>query len=66
MRVIALENLGIALLADASDRQLEFAREMAPFMSPRLGFTPHRPTIQAAARMVDLIKRAYRFRSDIS
>ena len=66
VRVIALENLVIALLADASDRQLELAREMAPYISPRPGFTPHRPTTHAAAHMVDLIERACRFRSEKS
>ena len=66
VRVIALENLVIALLADASDRQLELAREMAPYISPRPGFTQHRPTTHAAAQMVDLIERACRFRSEKS
>ena len=31
IRVIALENLVIALLAEASDRQLDLAREMAAY-----------------------------------
>jgi hypothetical protein len=35
IRVIALENLVIALLAGASDRQLELARDMAPYIAPR-------------------------------
>ena len=39
IRVIALENLGIALLAEASERQLDLAREMAAYISPRRGFT---------------------------
>jgi hypothetical protein len=34
VRVIALENLMIALLAGASDKQLEIAREMATYISP--------------------------------
>jgi hypothetical protein len=63
VRVIALENLVIALLAEASDRQLETAREMAAFISPRPGFTHHPLTIQAAAHMIDLVDRAERFRS---
>jgi hypothetical protein len=41
VRVIALENLVISLLAEASDRQLDLAREMAAFISPRPGFTHH-------------------------
>jgi hypothetical protein len=62
IRVIALENLVIALLAEASDRQLELAREMAAYISPRPGFTQHPLTIHAAAHMVDLVERAGQFR----
>ncbi len=61
IRVIALENLVIALLATASDRQLEVAREMARYISPRPGFTSHPLTTQAAAHMIDLVERASRF-----
>jgi hypothetical protein len=62
IRVIALENLVIALLAQMSDRQLDLAREMATYISPRPGFTHHRPTIHAAAQMVHLVERADHFR----
>ncbi len=62
VRVIALENLLISLLATASDQQLELAREMAGYISPRPGFTPHPLTIHAAAHMIDLIERSSRFR----
>jgi hypothetical protein len=62
VRVIALENLLIALLADASDRQLILAREMAAYISPRPGYTQHPLTIHAAAHMVDLAQRANQFR----
>jgi len=62
VRVIALENLVIALLAGASDKQLEIAREMATYISPRPGFTPHPMTVHAAGHMVDLVDRAGRFR----
>lgn len=62
IRVIALENLVIALLAASSDRQLEQAREMAAYISPRPGFTPHPLTTHAAAHMLDLVERAARFR----
>lgn len=41
VRLIALENLLIALLADASERQLELARDATAYISPRPGFTPH-------------------------
>ncbi len=62
IRVIALENLVISMLATASDQQLDMAREMASYISPRPGFTHHPPTTHAAAHMVDLIERASRFR----
>lgn len=62
IRVIALENLVIALLAGASDRQLELAREMAPLISPRPGSTPHPLTTRAADHMLDLVGRASHFR----
>ena len=62
IRVIALENLVIALLAQTSGRQLELARQMATYISPRPGFTHHRPTIHAAAQMVHLVDRADHFR----
>ncbi|HUG25405.1 MAG TPA: hypothetical protein VMN83_23095 [Albitalea sp.] len=62
VRVIALENLVIALLAQAGEQQLEGIREMATYISPRQGFTPHRLTIHAAAEMISLVDRADRFR----
>ncbi len=62
IRVIALENLVIALLAASSDWQLEQAREMAAYISPRPGFTPHPLTTHAAAHMLDLVERGARFR----
>lgn len=62
IRVIALENLVIALLAESPDRRLDIAREMASYISPRPGFTPHRLTIRAAAQMIHLIERAGFFR----
>ena len=63
IRVIALENLVIALLAEASERQLGVVREMAAYISPRPGFTHHPLTMHAAAQMVDLVGRAGHFRS---
>jgi hypothetical protein len=62
IRVIALENLVITLLAEASDRQLDLVREMAAYISPRPGFTQHPLTIHAAAQMIDIIDRAGHFR----
>jgi hypothetical protein len=58
VRIIALENLLIALLSQASPQQLDLVREMAAYISPRPGFTPHPLTIHAAAQMVHLVARA--------
>ncbi len=58
VRVIALENLMITLLAGASDRQLDLAREMAVYISPRPGFTHHPLTVHAATQMINLVERA--------
>ena len=62
VRVIALENLVISLLAQSPDRQLDLVREMAAYISPRRGFTPHPLTIRAAAEMIHLVERAGHFR----
>ncbi|MDI1238147.1 MAG: hypothetical protein PSV26_11745 [Polaromonas sp.] len=62
VRVIALENLVIALLAQAGEQQLEAIRDMAAYILPRRDFTPHRLTIHAAAEMISLVGRANRFR----
>jgi hypothetical protein len=61
IRVIALENLVIALLAEASDAQRELARDMASYISPRPGFTRHPLTLHAAAQMLHLVERARHF-----
>ena len=61
-RVIALENLVIALLAQGTLQQLELARSMATYISPRPGSTPHPLTTHAAARMVHFVERADHFR----
>ena len=63
VRVIALENLMISLLSRVSDPQLDLAREMAAFISPRPGFSPHPLTIHAASKMIDLVDRAGHFRA---
>ena len=62
MRVIALENLVMALLAGATSRQQDLAREMSAYISPRPGFTPHPLTTQAADHMLHLLGRANEFR----
>lgn len=62
VRVIALENLMITLLAQESGRQLDLARQMAAYICPRPGFTPHPLTIRAASQMIHLLERASGFR----
>ena len=57
VRLIALENVVVALLANSRDRR-ELVREMAAFISPRPGMTPHRLTIEAAGNMLALVTRA--------
>ena len=64
IRVIALENLMIALLARAPAEQLELVRELAAYISPRPGFTLHPMTIRAANEMLCLLERSGQFRSD--
>ncbi|MDP3169151.1 MAG: hypothetical protein Q8M91_02310 [Polaromonas sp.] len=61
VRVIALENLLIALLAEASDSQRRLARDMASYISPRPGYTPHTLTLHAATQMLHLIERGELF-----
>ena len=63
VRVIALENVVMALLAGGTDAQRLLAREMANYILPRPGHTPHRLTIHAANRMVQLVERAGIFSS---
>ena len=62
IRVIALENLMTALLADSSDRQLALVQEIAAYISPRPGYTLHRLTVHAASRMSSLAEAAGRLR----
>lgn len=59
IRVIALENLVVALLADASDEQHARVRDIAACISPRLG-VEHRLTVQATAHMEHLARRSLR------
>lgn len=63
VRVIALENLLIALLAQAPERQLVLARDMAAYISPRPGATAHPLTLRAADEMLSLVDRAGQFRA---
>ena len=63
VRVIAHENLVIAMLSEGTDRQLQIARDMASYIAPRAGFTAHPLTTQGAHHMTDLVDRAIRFRT---
>ena len=61
IRVIALENLVVALLSEASERQAALVQEMARYISPRSGCTPHPVTLGAAEAMRSLVGRADRY-----
>jgi hypothetical protein len=63
MRLIALENVVIALLAVAPESQLALVRDMAACIAPRPGATPHPLAVRAAAQMVQLVERAGHFRA---
>jgi hypothetical protein len=63
IRVVALENIVIALLSTASARQIDLVRKMAAHILPRPGFTQHRVTVHAAVEVLSLVDRAERFRS---
>ena len=62
IRVIAMENLLITLLSEASAPQLDLARDMASYISPRRGSTQHRLTLHAAAQIRHLVGRAGQIR----
>lgn len=63
VRLIALENLVIALLAGAPEDQSALVREMAAYISPRPGATPHRLTVEAARNMLSLVERAAHYKT---
>ena len=63
IRVIALENLVITLLSEASDRQRELGGEMANYIIPRAGKTQHPLTMHASTHMIQLIERASHFKA---
>tara|TARA_R110002049_G_C8964408_1_gene546971 strand:+ start:255 stop:608 length:354 start_codon:yes stop_codon:yes gene_type:complete len=62
VRVIALENVIISLLAQAPDQQHELVRKMANYITPRAGSTQHPLTIDAASHMKQFVDRAVHFR----
>ncbi len=63
VRVIALENLLIAVLAQGPQAQRVLARNMADYICPRPGHTPHPLTLRAAAEMRSLLDRATPFQA---
>lgn len=63
VRLIALENVIVALLAKAPDGQSALVREMASYISPRPGMTPHRLTVEAARNMGELVDRAQHYKN---
>lgn len=65
VRLIALENLVVALLAEAPESQSELVREMARYISPRPGMTPHRLTIEAARNMLAMVERAAHYKAKV-
>ena len=64
IRVIALENVMIALLAQAPDTTFQTVRDMATSILPRAGHTQHPLTIHAATQMIHLVERARHFSSE--
>ena len=64
IRVIALENLVIALLARAPAEQLDLVRELAACISQAPGFSDDRMTARALNEMLRLLERSAHFRID--
>jgi len=64
IRVIALENLVIALLARAPVQPLDLVREMAADMTRSPGFLDDRMTVRAVDEMLLLLERSGHFRTD--
>ena len=62
IRVIALENIVLSLVARATDDQLTQIAGMAEFITPRPDTTQHPLTIHAATQMTQLVERAKHFR----
>jgi hypothetical protein len=63
IRVIALENLAIALLAAGNGAQRQVAQRMVNQLAPD-GTMPQRITAHAAAHMGDLIEQAVSIRAE--
>ncbi len=58
VRLIALENIVVALLASGTQDGPKLVREMAQYISPRSEAMPHRLTIEAARHMRAIAERA--------
>lgn len=63
VRVIALENIVLALLSESPDKTHDKVRKMAELISPREDATQHPLTTEAASHMNRFADRAARFRS---
>lgn len=63
VRVIALENIVLALLSESPDKIHEKVRAMAGLISPSEDATQHPLTTEAASHMNRFADRATRFRS---
>ena len=61
IRVVALENVVIALLAQTPGRRRDLVREMATYVEPAPGVREHPLTIPVAARMQHLVQRGDHF-----
>ncbi len=61
VRLIALENLVLALLAGASDQQLGLVHEMSTIITPRPGSREHPLALRAAAHISRIAERARQF-----
>ena len=61
VRVIALENLVITLLAHSSDQARVTASQMADYILPKPSAKQHRLTTHAAIHMIDLLERSKHF-----
>jgi hypothetical protein len=65
VRLIALENIVVALLAGAPNPSTDLVRDMARHILPRDGASPHRLTIEAAHKMLAMVERAEHYKSGI-
>jgi len=62
VRVIAIENVVIALLAQTPESAVARVRALASAIQPRPGHKPHPLTLHAAEHMLQLVERAARFK----